>query len=389
MLKKFGRMYLAAAMATGIACAASAGGVTDTEIVVGTHLDLSGPVAAAMPPLRNGMQMRLDEANEAGGVNGRKFRLVVEDNAGQPQMAVRVVDKLIRQDDVFAILNPFGSGANAAVVKRSVDAGVIYFAPWAASAVIQKIAGHSPLLFTVSPNYDVTTKIGLTWMIDTYGAKKVGFIYQEGPLGGLVADGVKQAMAAKNMSLAAEAAYKVGDIDFSSQVARMKAAGVDLIMLATLTRETIGVMAEVRKLGWTNVKVLTSYVGHTTDVPNLGKDTVNGLYGIGSYNSLYTAENAPDAVKPWFAAYKKRFNAAAEGNALVSYDYTNMFVEAVRAAGRDLTTEKVVKYLQTHSFNDPVFYATQSFKGNHLEPEYVQVDLVKDGVWTRLSKTLK
>mgnify|MGYP003951452807 CR=1 FL=1 len=137
MLKKFGRMYLAAAMATGIACAASAGGVTDTEIVVGTHLDLSGPVAAAMPPLRNGMQMRLDEANEAGGVNGRKFRLVVEDNAGQPQMAVRVVDKLIRQDDVFAILNPFGSGANAAVVKRSVDAGVIYFAPWAASAVIQ------------------------------------------------------------------------------------------------------------------------------------------------------------------------------------------------------------------------------------------------------------
>jgi len=107
-----------------------AGGISDKEIVVGTHLDLSGPVSAAMPQLRNGMQMRFDEANEAGGINGRKVRLIVEDNGSQPQLAVRAVDKLIRSDDVFAIVNSFGSGTNAAVVKRAVDAGVLYFSPW-------------------------------------------------------------------------------------------------------------------------------------------------------------------------------------------------------------------------------------------------------------------
>jgi len=87
--------------------------------------------------------MRFDEANEAGGINGRKVRLIVEDNGSQPQLAVRAVDKLIRSDDVFAIVNAFGSGTNAAVVKRAVDAGVLYFSPWGAAAVLQKIAGNS------------------------------------------------------------------------------------------------------------------------------------------------------------------------------------------------------------------------------------------------------
>ena len=108
--------------------AAQASGVSDKEIVIGTHMDLSGPVAAGMPQLRNGTQMRFDELNEAGGVHGRRVRLIVEDNAGSPQQAVRAVDKLIRKDEVFAIVNPFGSGTNAAVVKRAVDEGVIYFA---------------------------------------------------------------------------------------------------------------------------------------------------------------------------------------------------------------------------------------------------------------------
>ena len=109
--------------------------VTDTEIVLGSHLDLSGPTAAGMPMLRNAMQMRIDEANDAGGVNGRKLKLVVEDNALQPQQAVRAVQKFINQDRVFAIINSFGSGPNAAVVKAATDAGVVYYAPWGASAI--------------------------------------------------------------------------------------------------------------------------------------------------------------------------------------------------------------------------------------------------------------
>ena len=91
-------------------------GVSDTEIVIGTHIDLSGPAAPGMPMLRYGMQQRIDEVNAAGGVHGRKLKLIVEDNGSQPQLAVRAVQKLVKSDGVFAILNSFGSGPNAATV---------------------------------------------------------------------------------------------------------------------------------------------------------------------------------------------------------------------------------------------------------------------------------
>ena len=388
MFRSLKHTALAALMAVGLAASASAAGISDKEIVLGTHLDLSGPVAAGMPMLRNGMQMRLDEANDAGGVNGRKFRLVVEDNGSQPQMAVRATDKLVRQDEVFAIVNPFGSGTNAAVAKRAVDDGVIYFAPWGASSIIRKSAADSQLLFTVTPNYDTIMNTGVKWMLDNLPIKKVGYIYQEGPLGTLMGEGVKKALAAKNMGYAAEAGYKAGDIDFSSQVARMKAADVDLIVIATITRETVGIMAEVKKLGWNNVKVITGNPGRTGIVLMLGKDTVEGLYGVGTWK-LYTADNGPAPVKAWFAAYKKKFNSEADENALLAYSYTDIFLKAVQAAGRDVSTDKVVKALQSGSYDSMLFYSAESFKGNHLSPEYVEIDQVKGGAWVSLTKPLQ
>ena len=156
------RTLLAAACALALAPAWAAG-VSDTEIVIGTHLDLSGPTAAGMPMLRNAMQMRIDEAN-AAGIHGRRLRLITEDNASQPQQAVRAVQKLVKSDGVFAIVNSFGSGPNAATAKMATDAGVVLFAPWAAAGVMHKITGNSPLLFTTVQNYDTTTAAGLGCM---------------------------------------------------------------------------------------------------------------------------------------------------------------------------------------------------------------------------------
>ena len=351
-------------------------------------MDLSGPVAAGMPHLRNGMQMRIDEVNEAGGINGRKLRIVVEDNGSQPQLAVRAVDKLIRSDDVFAIVNPFGSGPNAATVKKAVDAGVLYFSPWAASSVIQQISGKSPLLFTTTPNYNTVMHKGVDWMIKKHGAKKVGYIYQEGPLGDLMGVGVKSAVQANGLTLVAEAGYKVADIDFSSQVARMKAAGTDLIVIATVTRETVGIMSEVKKLGWTDVKVLTGNPGRTGIVLQLGKDTVEGLYGVGVWKA---GTDAPE-VKGWKDSFKKRFNnMEPDENALLSYVYTDWFVKGLAAAGRDVTADKVAKALQTTGYDDKglIFYGPKTFKANHIDPETVRVDQATGGRWVSVSDLLQ
>lgn len=387
MKRQFLKIGVAAVLGLALT-GAQARGVTDKEIVLGTHLDLSGPVAAGMQDIRLGMQMRIDEVNEAGGINGRKIRMVVEDNAGQPQLAVRVTEKLLRSDDVFAIVNPFGSGANAAAVKKATDAGVIYFAPWAASSVIQKIAGNSPMLFTTTANYNVVMHKGVDWMIKKYGSKKVGFIYQEGPLGDLMAVGLKSALAANKVPLVAEAAYKAGDIDFSSQVARMKAAGVDLIATASLTRETIGIMTEVRKLGWNDVKVITGNPGRTGIVLALGKDTVEGLYGIGPWK---VGTDHP-SVQAWKEQFKKRFpnHPNPDENAVLAYDNTDWFLKGVEAAGKDVTAEKVAKALQSITYDDKgrVLLTPVRFVDNHINPESIVIDQVEKGKWVTITPVI-
>lgn len=368
------------------ATAATAGGVSDTEIVIGSHLDLSGPTAAGMPMLRNAMQLRIDEANAAGGVHGRRLRLVVEDNGSQPQQAVRAVQKLIKSDDVFAILNAFGSGPNAATVKAATDAGVVVFAPWGASGIIQKVGGMSPLVFTTVQNYDSTTAAGLGWAIKAWGSKKVGVIYQEGPFGDLVRAGMNQALKAANLTVAAEAAYKVGDIDFSSQVARMKAADVDLILAGTVVRETIGVMAEVKKLGW-NVKVLTTIPGRSSIVVRLGKDAVEGLHGLGGWQ-LHDAASKDAGAQKFWAAYRAKFNAEPDENAANAYSYTDWFVGCLQAAGRNLTAQGFAAACKGVQHQDFTTYSKQGFVANHVSPEYVAVDVVKGGRWEPVARAM-
>ena len=370
--------------ATSLAFAnAQAGGVSDTEIVIGTQLDLSGPVAAGSPRLRNGMQLRVDEVNAAGGINGRKVRLIVEDNGSQPQMAVRAVQKLIKSDNVFAIVNGFGSGPNAATVKLATGAGVVVFAPWAASAVIQKISGHNPLLFTTVQNYDASTGSALSWAIKNWGSKRVGVIYQEGPFGDLIRAGVDKAMKNAGMTVAAEAAYKAGDIDFSSQVARMKAANVDLILAGTVVRETVGVMTEVKKLNWKDVKVLTAVPGRSTIVAQLGKQATEGLYGTGGWQIHDDSTTNADA-KNFLSNYKKHFNSEADENAGLAYSYMSWFLDIAKAAGKDLTAESFAKAAQGVTHQDFVTYAPQHFEGNHSVPESVSIDQIQGGKWVQL-----
>ena len=383
----FNRRQMLATSAAALALGGSlrparAAGVTADEIVIGTHIDLSGPAAAGMPSLRNGTELALNQANAAGGVHGRQIRLIVEDNGSQPQLAVRAVQKLIRSDEVFALLNCFGSGTNAATMGAAVEAGTIVFAPWAASSVMHQVAGNSPLVFTTVQNYNTTTQRALEHMIPVWGSQRVGVIYMEGPFGDLIRAGITPALASLGMTVTAEAAYRPGEIDFSSQVARMRAANVDLIIAGTVVRETVGVMSEVNKLGWTDVKVLTAIPGRGTIVARLGGADVEGLYGIGGWR-LHGEDTTEPGARAFIDAYRAAYDSVPDENAANAYSYTNWFIDALRNAGPDLTTDGFVAAAQGTAHADFTTYTEQSFVDNHAMPEMVSIDRIVNGVWTQ------
>ena len=119
----------ACALALSAPALAQSQGVSKTEITVATIQDLSGPLAGFGKQARNGMQLRVDEINEQGGINGRKLVFKVEDSGYDPKRAVLAAQKLVNQDKIFAMVGHIGTAQNVATFPVLFGKNVISFFP--------------------------------------------------------------------------------------------------------------------------------------------------------------------------------------------------------------------------------------------------------------------
>lgn len=377
---------LAAFFAAGGAYAQAPQGITATEIVLGAHLDLTGPTAAGMDWLRTGMMMKVDEINEKGGIHGRKIRVIVEDNGFNPAKAVRAVEKLVGSDKVFAIVNSFGTTPTIAAHGKALEAGVPHIFPWSG------VAGpfhrtKSPLSFTFVVNYDWGTAAGVNWAIKTLKPKKIGVLYQDDPFGQLVLKGVNDAVKANNMPVGATATFKPTEVDLSAQLASLKNAGVDLVVLGTIVRQTVTAYTGSRQMGW-NVAMITSIPGRNQTILAIAASTkasLDGLYGISQWRIHDKATDLASA-KAWIAAYEAKYKKPATMEATVAYSVMEWTALALEAAGKDITVEKFTKALREIKYKDKFGNPEQSLaEGNHAQPQTVAVDQVKGGKWVKIS----
>ena len=133
-MKKFLMATAAAAlMAVTPASADTTQGVTDTEVVIGGHHDLSGIFAAFSVPAVTAANLYFEEINAAGGVHGRKIRYITEDHGYQAPKAVQAVNKLVNRDKVFAMLLSLGTPMNIAAFKIQDPKGIPNLSPLTAA----------------------------------------------------------------------------------------------------------------------------------------------------------------------------------------------------------------------------------------------------------------
>ena len=153
-MRKLSKLAVGALLAGVLAVPALAEeGVTDTEIIIGSHTALSGPVAAWGVGSTEGMRMRFDEVNEKGGVHGRKIKLIVEDHGYAVPRAVQAANKLINNDKIFVMQGALGTPHNNAAFAEQLPKGVPNLFPFtAARSMVEPL---HPLKFqTLSSYYD-------------------------------------------------------------------------------------------------------------------------------------------------------------------------------------------------------------------------------------------
>ena len=364
-------------------------GVTDTEIVIGTHMDLSGPIKSWGVPASQGMKLAVEQINAAGGINGRKIKLILEDDSYDPKKAVLQTQKLIELDKAFSIVSAMGSATTLAPMPLVQGAGLTHLFPITAAEFTFKMDPAKPedrLKFNIfSPYYD-TMRLGIKYVIEHNGIKKPCIVYQDDEMGKNFTDAYSDQLKDLKMPEATRVSFKRGATDFNSQVARMKADGCDLVALGSVVRESVGIVTAAKKLGWTPTFVVSS-PSYVPDLHELGKDAAEGIFGVGQTEIFYP-DTATGKVKEFIEAYRKMFGVDPNLQSTSGYDGAMAFAFYAGLAGKNLTTESLIAAMESGKVFEDIFGgAPVSFsKDNHLGVSAATIGQIKNGRWVTIAK---
>lgn len=365
-------------------------GVSDTEIVLGSHQDLSGPIAGWGTQVKMGLEMRVREINEAGGIHGRKLRIIIEDSAYDPKKAIMVTNKLISRDKVFAFIGNMGSptaGATKPIISRKKIPQM--FPLTAASLFYDPYDRYSFAGFT--PYYDQARMI-VKWFKNEKKYSQFGLMYQDDKMGAIMKKGVVDELAAQGLKLTAAASYKRGATDFSSQIAKLKKADVQVVVLATVIRETVGALKEAKKIGW-KVDMCGMSPAYTKYVPLLCMKagfSADGFYCTGQTPMVYK-DSKLKTVRDWWEKHVEWFGKDPDLPTTAGYAGVHYFAIAAQKVGRDLTREKLIDAMEKFKdepdtiFGGPPYTFTSK---NHQGAFYASMNIVKENRFVVIAPNL-
>jgi branched-chain amino acid transport system substrate-binding protein len=373
-----------AAVVPSIALAQATQGVSKNEIVIGSIQDLSGPIAAFGKQTRLGLQLRIDELNEQGGINGRKIKILFEDSKYDPRQAVLLAQKLVNQDKIFAMVAHLGTAQNNAAFPVQAEKNVINFMPVTAAREMYepfhrlKVAGFS--------TYFEQMNIAVPRIAKERNLKRVGIIHQDDEFGLEVMRGAEAGLKTMNMELVEKTSYKRGATDFSSQVARLKAANCDMVVLGTIIRETIGTIGESRRNAF-NPVFLGSSAAYTDLIHRLGGPAMNGLIATMTLQNPYL-DDASQQVRFWANKYRTKFNEDPTVFSGYGYVIADHFIAIARKAGANLTVDSFLKALDTFSAPADIFGGPPMKFGptKRLGSDLSRLSVIEGGKWKVISE---
>ena len=383
IVKTMATATVVASLAT--AASAQTRGVTATEVTFGMHTDLSGVAATYGVSSSNAVKMRFDELNDAGGINGRKLKVIIEDQGYQVPKAVQACNKLINRDKVFAFVAPLGTPMNNACFKDQFAVGVPNLFPLSAARSMYE--PYERLKFYGAASYVDQVRSGIDYFVKTKGKKAVCVMYQDTDFGKEVLEGAEQQTKKLGIKVVETTAHKPTDQDFTAPIGKLRSAGCDLIVMGTIVRDSIVPYTTARKAGWNDVDFLGSAAVY--DLVVGAAQGMEGFYGMGLTEMPYV-DSGVASVKTFVENYKKKFNVDPNIGAVYGYVAADLTVQGLKNAGKDLTLDSFIKGMEAIKNYKDIFNGPQVSFGPNIRQGANSSFLaqVKGGKWVRVTEPL-
>ena len=382
------RLLIASAIVIGFAGtnALAEDGVTKDKIVFGQVAALDGPAQALGQGMREGILAAFAEANRAGGVSGRKLELKSVDDGYEPEKMIEAIKKIISEDKVFAVVGPVGTPTAKAGQPIATEAKVPFIGPFTGAEFLRN--PYNRYVINIRASYFQETEAWIEHLTKDLGISKIAILYQDDTFGLAGLDGVKIAMAKRNMSLAASGTFKRNTTAVKSALLEFMKAEPQAVVTVGPYKPIAEFIKLARQVKLDAVFVAISFVGSDALAQELGNQGAGVIVSqvvpfpwdkslpvVASYQSAIVAVNTK--AKPGFVS-------------LEGYLVGRLVVEALKRVPGEPSREVLLDAIAKAPFNlDGVELSYGPTKNQGTDQVFFTI-LQADGSFkpvTRLTKT--
>ena len=339
------------------------------ELVIASANPMTGNSSAFGDMKVKAMQLAVEEINSRGGINGRKLRLLVGDDASSPREAFALAQKLAADGSLLAIVGHWNSACTLAARNVYNGAGI----PVITDSVNKAITdGTTPYLFRISLT-DTSQAMQLArYAYDKLKYRKAAVIYTNNDFGKGLREDFREAFQAMGGEVVAMETFFEGQTrDFTAELLKIKNAGADFVFIAGYYVETALIARQNRELGIT-LPLLGTEGTSSPELVGLGGRDVEGIRFVGFFHPDLPQNNGLAFV----AAFRAKYGKDPDTYAAMAYDSVLLLVEAMRKAAPERSA--VYRYLGEVK-NYPGVTGNIGFNAKHDAQSRIIILTVKNG----------
>ena len=355
MIKKFGFFFTACVIALVLAACGDEGGggasgnngeddvvaghsqgVHDDRIYIGNSAATSGLLAGVGVPFVAGIDAYLEMVNSQGGIHGREIVRLHYDDEFDPATGMAMLERLVDDDEVFAIVGHFGTPVIAATYQTLLDEGIptVYFAA-GIGVVYQEDARETGGLntFPVQPVFPMEGRIFAAWAAGEFNATTIGVIHTSDDAGQDMINGIRQeAEVIGGLEIVAESVEPAAE-DVTAQVMNVLAEDPDVIIIASIQGTILQIARELAAQGST-VPAITSYVNADASISAQLADDIEGHFDLFGSSWVAMIPEDMEEYQYWVDQVQDE-DLSLNSFAMTGWIAAHFFVEGLRRTPED------------------------------------------------------
>jgi branched-chain amino acid transport system substrate-binding protein len=333
-------------------------------ILLGVATSLTGGQATFGISTRNGVELAIKEANEAGGVKGKKVMTRVYDTQGKPEEAAQAVTRLINQDKVVMILGDVASSNSLAMAEKAQGAGVPMITPSSTNPAVTEKGDYIFRVCFIDPFQGF---VMAKFARENLKANKAAVLQDNKSAYSIgLTDVFTRKFTEMGGKITGVESYSQGDTDYRAQLTAIKKTQPDAIYVPGYYSE-VGVIArQARELGL-KVPLLGGDGWDSEKLYELGGTAIQGSY----FSNHYSPDNPDPRIQKFVSDYKAAYGGVPDALAALAYDAAKVAVDALTKAPDTSGPALKAVISQTKDFPGIAGNITLDEKRNAVKPAVV------------------